>query len=72
MNESYCTVVFKKNVRTLQKNPFDVESDFGEVVGISVGDVMAERDAFYEALEEIARGIVDPVVVACAALGMKA
>lgn len=68
MKEKYFTVVFGNDVRKLAENPFDISSEFGPVVGVSIGDVMAERDRYYEALEEIARGIGDPVAVACAAL----
>lgn len=68
MENHYFTVVFSNNVRSLAKNPFEIVSEFGTVVGIGIGDVMGERDRYYEALEEIARGIGDPVAVACAAL----
>ncbi len=53
-NEDYITVVFKKNARTLDENPFKIQSEFGTVVGVSIGDLMAEIERLRAAVSWLA------------------
>lgn len=48
------TVVFYGHPRGIKGNPFDVVSDFGKAVVISVGNVCEDADCYRAALEEIA------------------
>lgn len=62
------TVVFSGHPRNIKGNPFDVISDFGAVVVLSVGNVCEREDIFREALEEIADGFGKEAAAAQAAL----
>ena len=50
------TVVFSGHPKNIKGNPFDVVSDFGSVVALSVGNACEREDIFREALEQIAEG----------------
>lgn len=56
MADTDYTVVFHGHPRNIEGNPFNVESPFGKVTIISVGNAVADADRFREALEAIAEG----------------
>lgn len=50
------TIVFPGTPKKIEGNIFDVETPFGKVETISVGDSCAQADLYREALEQIADG----------------
>lgn len=52
--EAEYTVVFYGHPRNIKGNPFDLVTDFGRVVVLSISNLADEADCFREALEEIA------------------
>lgn len=54
----YFTVVFRGDIRTLPFNPMKAETIFGHVCACSVGDIISDKEAAIEAVEDI-RTILD-------------
>ncbi|UJW87929.1 hypothetical protein [Devosia sp. SL43] len=52
------TIVFPGWPTKIEGNIFDVETPFGKVETIAVGDTCTQADLFREALEEIADGVM--------------
>lgn len=44
MIDQFFTVVFAGDLRKLAKNPFKIESEFGEPVSVAIGDALKELD----------------------------
>lgn len=54
MEDDNCfTIVFKGDIRKLNRNPFKIESEFGEVVAVGVGNSFTEVDELTEELEAL-------------------
>ena len=49
------TVVFDGDVEAFEDNPFDFKSDFGMVIGIAKGDLIAEKEKRNERITEAFR-----------------
>lgn len=62
------TVVFTGHPKNIKGNPFDLVTDFGKVMVISVGNACETVDEFREALECIAEGFGKDASIAQAAL----
>jgi hypothetical protein len=60
----YFTIVFDGRLRDLKQNPFKVESPFGKVVAVGVGDALGRQDTVIELLEAVtkARTVVDAMI----------
>ena len=44
----YMTVVFKTDVKSLENNPFKIESEFGLPVVVAIGDLADELELMHE------------------------
>jgi hypothetical protein len=47
----YFTIVFDGRLRDLKNNPFNVESPFGKVVAVGVGDALGRQEIVVELLD---------------------
>jgi hypothetical protein len=45
-DDTHFTVVFAGDLRKLGKNPFKIESEFGEAVSVAFGDALEELDEY--------------------------
>lgn len=52
-NEEYFTVVFKGNIRKLDRNPLNMSSDYGEPVACGVGHALDALDKVTDELEDV-------------------
>jgi len=52
MDEEFFTVVFKGDVRKIPLSPFKIESQFGEVVAIGIGNAFDEIEEITMELEK--------------------
>lgn len=50
MTPEYFTIVFDGRLRDIKSNPFKIESPFGKVVAVSVGDELDKRSIREELL----------------------
>lgn len=49
----YMTVVFKTDIKSLKKNPFKIESEFGTPVVVATGDLADELELMHETYVEL-------------------
>jgi len=49
----YITVKFEFDLRTLEGNPFFLETPFGRPIQIGLGDIFQERDDLEERVREL-------------------
>ena len=47
----YFTIVFDGRLRDLKQNPFKLESPFGKVVAVGVGDALSRQETVVELLD---------------------
>lgn len=60
----YFTIVFDGRLRDLTANPFKIDSPFGQVVAVGIGDALGRQESLIELinLAEKAQAIVDHCV----------